>query len=386
MAIMVKKLYKNGRFLYNMKLIAGSEGMQNLVNWVHIIEDDDVAKFLHGSELVFTAGIQNKSEDWLLRYTQKLYEAGTSAFVVNIGPYTKVIPKEVIKFCNEVNMPLFTIPWETRMVDMTRDFCRRIMNNEQVETGITTAMKNIIFNIGDIEYQVQQLERRGYARDGSFCFISISIKNKGGQNTELALNRLGKIAERIVKRMQDLFIVFSYNEYLILVLVNFSDEEIKSFLPEFMETSAGSLGEWEMHVGISDNKMGVFHQKTNFEKALSAMEIAKKKDLPYCYYDELGIYKILYAVNDTAVLRSYYKEILGKLEAYDAENSASLTGMLVTYLESNASLAAVAEKLFMHRNTVTNQLKKIEEITGYNPLEMEDKVKFQMALYIQSIL
>jgi len=379
-------LYKNGRFLYDMKLVAGNEGMHNLVNWVHIIEDDDVAKFLRGSELVFTAGILNKSEDWLLSYAQRLYAAGTSAFVVNIGPYTKVIPKEVIKFCNEVNMPLFTIPWETRMVDMTRDFCRRIMSNEQVETRITTTMKNIIFNIGDIEYQVQQLERHGYARDGSFCFISIMLNNKNGLNPDLVLTRLGNMAERIVKRMQDLFIVFSYNEYLILVLVNFTDEEIKCFVPEFLDNCTTITNDWEMHFGISDNKMGVYNQKTNFEKALSAMEIAKKKDLSYCYYDELGIFKILYAVNDKTVLRGYYKEIVGKLEAYDAESDSNLMGVLLAYLSNNASLQAVAEQLFMHRNTVTNQLKKIEEITGYNPLEMEDKVKFQMALYIQTIL
>ena len=96
---------------------------------------------MHGNELVFTAGILNKGGDWLLNFTKRLYKAGTSAFVVNIGPHTKEIPAEVIEYCNKVNMPLFTIPWETRMVDMTRDFCRRIMNNEQVETRITTTMK-----------------------------------------------------------------------------------------------------------------------------------------------------------------------------------------------------------------------------------------------------
>ena len=266
---MVKRLYKNGQFLYKMNLVAGNGGMFNLVNWVHIIEDDDVTKFLHGNELVFTAGILNKGGDWLLNFTKRLYKAGTSAFVVNIGPHTKEIPAEVIEYCNKVNMPLFTIPWETRMVDMTRDFCRRIMNNEQVETRITTTMKNIIFNIGDIESQVQQMERHGYMRDGSFCFISLMLDVKNGQSPDTQLTRLGKIAERIAKRMQDLFIMFSYKGYLILVLVNFGDEEIKSFVAEFLANAGGTTNGWELHFGISSNKMGVFNQKANFEKALS---------------------------------------------------------------------------------------------------------------------
>ena len=386
MAVMVKKLYKNGQFLYNMKLVAGNKGMNNLVKWVHIIEDDDVTKFLHGNELVFTAGILNKNETWLLNYTKRLYEVGTSAFVVNIGPHTKYIPDSVIAYCNEVGMPLFTIPWETRMVDMTRDFCRRIMNNEQVESSIAATMKNIIFNIGDVDHQVQQLERHGYARSGSFCFVSIMLTSKAGISTEMGYDRLSKIAEHIAKRMHDLFIIFYYNECLNLVLVDYNEDEIKSFTSELLEQSTSLAQDWHVHIGISDNKIGVLHQKTNFEKALSAMEMARKMNTRHCYYDDLGIYKILYAVNEKPILRSYHKEVVGKLEAYDLENNANLMTILKSYLDLNSSLQEVADKHFMHRNTVTNQLKKIEEITGYNPIELEDKVKFCMAFYIASIL
>ena len=148
---MVNKLYKNGTFLYQMKLIAGRNGMTNLVQWVHIIEDDSVSSLLHGNELVFTAGILNHDKDWLLGFTKKLYEANVSAFVVNLGPYIKEIPKEVAAYCDEVNMPLFTIPWQTRMVDMTRDFCHRIMNTEHAEASMATTIKNMIFKIGDME-------------------------------------------------------------------------------------------------------------------------------------------------------------------------------------------------------------------------------------------
>jgi sugar diacid utilization regulator len=260
------------------------------------------------------------------------------------------------------------------------------MNNEQVETRITTTMKNIIFNIGDIESQVQQMERHGYMRDGSFCFISLMLDAKNGQSPEMQLTRLGKTAESIAKRMQDLFIMFSYKGYLILVLINFSDDEIKNFVTEFSSSAVGIANEWRLHFGISSNQIGVFNQKANFEKAISAMEMAKQQSVQSCYYDELGMYKILYAVGDKSVLRNYYKEVMGKLEAYDMENSANLTEMLHTYLENNSSLQLVAEKQFVHRNTVTNQLKKIEEITGYNPFELEDKIKLCMAFYIKSIL
>ena len=86
MAVNVAKLFKNATMLYNMKLVAGRKGLDNLVTWVHIIEDDDVSKFLHGDELVFTAGIKNSGDGWLLDFAKSLYEVGASAFVVNLGP------------------------------------------------------------------------------------------------------------------------------------------------------------------------------------------------------------------------------------------------------------------------------------------------------------
>ncbi len=385
MSIMVKKLYKNGSFLYKMNLIAGKGGLTNLVTWVHIIEDDSATSFLHGNELVFTAGILNHSSDWLLNFARKLHETGTSAFVINVGPHIKDIPREVAQYCDQVNMPLFTIPWETRMVDMTRDFCHRIMSNEHVENDSATIIKNIIFNVGNIDTQVLQMEQFGYQRDSYFCFVSI-FTNENGNGSEDFKDSLAKIAEIIAKRMHELFITFSYKEFLILVLVNYTDDEISRFADEFMRLALQHSKGNSLHMGISSNQAGFYKQKKNFEKALSAMKMAIKQKESSVYYDKLGIYKLLYAVGDKAVLREYYKNIVGKLESYDKENKMQLTVMLRTYLDNNGSLQLTAEKLFVHRNTVTNQLKKIEEITGHNPLNLDDKVKFCIAFYIKEIL
>ena len=57
MAVTVRQLFKNAEQLYRAKLIAGEEGLDNLVEWVHIVEDSEVGLFLHGGELVFTTGI-----------------------------------------------------------------------------------------------------------------------------------------------------------------------------------------------------------------------------------------------------------------------------------------------------------------------------------------
>ncbi len=386
MAIMVKKLYKNGTFLYQMKLIAGRNGLTNLVQWVHIIEDCNVSDFLHGKELVFTAGILNSEKDWLLKFAHKLYEAGVSAFVVNIGPHTKEIPQDVIEYCDEVNMPLFTIPWQTRMVDMTRDFCHRIMNNDHVEDSMATTIKNIIFKIGDLDTQVQQMERYGYQRDGYFCFVSIYAKGMDGFYSQEYNDILANYAEKTARSIREMYISFTYKECLILVLVDYSDEDIQNFVHEFLRLSNREKDRCRLHMGISSNQQGLFRQDKNFEKAMSAMEMATRRNEPCSFYDKLDLYKVLFAVNDKSILRSFYHETIGKIESYDKKNDTELVKLLRTYFENNASLQLVSEKLYIHRNTVTNQLKKIESITGYNPMELEDRVKLYMGYYMKDII
>lgn len=385
MSVMVRKLYKSGTFLYKMQLLAGRSGLNHLVKWVHIIEDEDVTSFLHGNELVFSAGILNQREDWLLDFTRRLHEVGASAFVVNIGPHTKQVPKEVVEYCNQMDMPLFTIPWETRMVDMTRDFCHQIMRNEQMEDDMVTTLKNMIFKVGDLDSQVLQLERYGCMRDSRLCFICVNAGSESirpeDENGDLKM-----IAEKTAKELHELFISFVYNGNRILALIDYSDAEVKLFLSRFVRNVKRDLPALNLHLGISSNQEGLYDQNANFDKALSAMEMACKRGETVIHYDELGIYKMLYALSDKTILRDYYYDVIGKLEKYDRENHTQLMQTLRTYLENNGSLQLVSEKQYVHRNTVTNQLKKIEKITGYNPLDLDDKVKFCMGLYIQDIL
>lgn len=320
MAVTVKKLYKNSTFLYNMKLVAGHNGLNNLVQWVHIIEDDSVISFLHGNELVFTAGILNKRKDWLLDFAIQLKAVNASAFVVNLGPHTREIDDKVIDFCNRENLPLFTIPWETRMVDMTRDFCHRIFNDAQMENDLTTTIKNIVFNVGDPEAQVMQLERYGCHRDSMLCFISITIGNPGNTGFEDYEHKINMIAEKIAKSMHELYISFAYRDSLILALINYTDAEIDAFVKEFFENAGSKLKPYKLHMGIGPNQPGLNNRNRNFEKAASAMKMACNLKENCLYYDKLGIYKILYATNDKEVLRSFYNDTIGKLVAYDRQN------------------------------------------------------------------
>jgi ATP-dependent Clp protease adapter protein ClpS len=360
-----------------MKLLAGNKGLNNLVEWVHIVEDP---------ELIFSAGYMNRDDKWLLSFAQSLYKMNTSAFVINIGPYSKRVPKDVIEFCNEVDMPLFTIPWKTRMVDVTRDFCTRIMHNEEVEASVSTTVKNILFKVGDLETQIRQMERYGYSRDSSLCFVVISLENIREECNSENMEKLKYYVELIARRSQNHFVSFTYQMNLVVVLSEDDIANVRRFVDDLFDQIQKESGEFSIYVGASTIIPGFSEQDSNFDKAVAANEMTKRKNVRVTFYDNLGLYKVLLNVKDKNTLREFYHDVLGKLEKYDSENNTDLMGFLNAYLENNGSPALVSEQQFIHRNTVNNQIKKIEKITGYNLLDLDEKVRCRICFLIKDIL
>jgi len=270
------------------------------------------------------------------------------------------------------------------MVDMTRDICSRIIQKEEVEINIATTIKNIIFKIGDLETHILQMERFGYLRDSHFCFIVMSFENQKDTPEEFNMNKVKMYSERIARSIHELYISFKYNDCLVLVLVNYGNYDIENFVNTFFRN--WNDPSWKVHMGISSNKAGIKIQPENFNNALTATTMAKKEDKNVFFYEKLDIYKLFLNINDKELLKNFYEEILGKLEKYDKENDTNLMDFLYAYLKNNGSQSLVAEKQYIHRNTVNNMLKKIEKVTGYNPLNLDEKLRFYLGFFIRDVM
>lgn len=386
MALTVSNLYKES-MKYHMKMMAGENGLSNLVQWVHIIETKEGAEFLHGHELIITECIIGYEEKKLLDFVKTLHALNASALIVNTGKFIHEIPDSVIAYCNESSLPLFTIPWEVPLVDVTREYCQRIMDNAVKEDTIATTVKNLIFQIGDQSALIHQMERFGYMAASTMIFLCLSIDKERG--TEESVNESRKVkllAESAAKFIKDQYISFEYQEKRIVVLVDYTQDEIEKYLDiVFKKLSAGKLLT-EIHIGVGDNIKGLENQDVNFMRAYSACEIAGRKSERVLHYQELGLYKLLVNIGNTKVLQDFFKDSFGKLIAYDAENGTDYHRFIQTYIECNGRQGDVSEKLFIHRNTVNNYVRKVEEIIDIDLLSWEGKAKLYAAYCIEDIL
>ena len=78
-------------------------------------------------------------------------------------------------------------------------------------------------------------------------------------------------------------------------------------------------------------------------------------------------------------------EALDPLVDFDAVHDAQLLETLEQYLRLNGSVAAVADALGLHRNTVRYRLGQITDLTGYDPAVTADRVHLFLALNVRRL-
>ncbi|MDF2501903.1 MAG: transcriptional regulator, PucR family [Anaerosporomusa subterranea] len=386
MAIRLEKLYKQARQNYQMQLIAGEAGLVNIINWVHMIEDEQVANFLRGNELVFTTGIGHPDGMWLSDFVQGLTRNKASGMVVNIGPYINAVPEPVIDYCKQHEFPLFTIPWQVRLVDITRDFCRRIINSEQAELSVSSAFKNAIFFPEKLPTNQAQLERRGFNVTWRYCVAVLAINSEQEDKHKENVAAIRFYAESIVNRSGENYSIFTHENRLTIIFAKFGEREITACINGIVDYYLTNGKPYKLHIGVGQNESGLVNISKSYKQAASVLHMAVKNNWHKVYYKDLGIYKILLSAEDDNVLREIYDDTLGRLLDYDVTHNTDYLNTLKCYLENDASIQAVAKLTFVHRNTINYKLNKIKEITGYDISSVEERLKIMLAFKIKDIL
>ncbi len=102
-------------------VVAGANGLDRKVRWVHIAEIADIAPLLGGGELVLTTGIALPDDpDALATYVAELSAAGVVGVVVElVRHWHRELPAALVRAADAHGLPLVTLSRETRFVAVT---------------------------------------------------------------------------------------------------------------------------------------------------------------------------------------------------------------------------------------------------------------------------
>jgi hypothetical protein len=235
MAICLKNIYGDIKQRFRLELLAGKEGLENTVSWVHLIEDVTTTDFIRGSELIITTGLGIDDEYWLLHFIENLNQQHAVGLIVNIGTYIKEVPAHTIAYCESIHFPLFIMPWEIHLVDIMQDICNRIIHAEQIEINESTAFWNALFTPENKDFYEHSLEQNGFLKNGSYCVLVIHPKLSLIPDLETIFIKLRITARNILNRFSIKYSILVINQELSIIFYDLTMERIRKIAEQLKQ-------------------------------------------------------------------------------------------------------------------------------------------------------
>ncbi len=385
MTISIKNIMNNLSPYYRLKLIAGKNGIDNTnVSWVSTVEDFSSGKFKNHNQIILTSFMNNYTEEAVLAIVHGLHEAMTSAVVVNTR-YIKTMPDSIKEYCDKAALPLYIMPPDIFMSDVIKDISRILYSDENENLSLSEIIQSIVFNTGDIQSQINKLSFYGFSENSTYCPVILKFENAAEKEPELFLKKAKQCCDSAAQSADAKHISFIYNRIITIILSDMDKKAIGRLINTIKENLLLKYIEHKVYICVGRLGGNIYSLSTNFKRVLPFFNVAIKNNLYSLYYDDMGIYKILSEVSDMQILREMFNSSIGALARYDAENDTNLVCYIKSYIQFDGNAQALAEKFYVHRNTVNNHLKKIKEITKINPSTLEGKLPFAVAIKISEL-
>lgn len=371
MAVELIDLYADIRSRYNVKLHTSS-CFEKKIGWVHIVENELFAQFLHGNELIFTSGVQYTSEEWMKDFVDMLYDKHAGGLILGL-PEGRKFSKEIIEYCNEIRFPLFSASWDTPYIDVMRRFSEILLQNEKKETNLVTALKNAIYYPNNLELYVKDFESNGFFQGMSFCTFVLSCHTYHTEDGNKALAEIKEDLRYFLKKT----VLYEDNDILIILAVG---DQISLLNKGIMEECKKDTN---IYAGVGMTVTSIEDIHKSYKMAKTAYQLTKTT-IPrnFLTYEELGIYQLLTDYREKSIYPSFVEETLGKLMDYDKKNETDYMYILESYFENECSIICTAKALYCHKNTLSYKIGNIRKILGYDILLNENRMKIMVCFRI----
>lgn len=156
--------------------------------------------------------------------------------------------------------------------------------------------------------------------------------------------------------------------------------EMASALNEALRKFVKSRDGLVTHGGIGRPHADLEGLRLSLAEANEASLIAQahnRKSSAVEHIDQIGVQRILMGWFASEDFAQYATSVLKPLEAEGAENEMVLT--LEAYLDANCSTTDAALALGVHRNTITNRIRRVSEALGVSLEDPETRLSLQLA-------
>ena len=164
-----------------------------------------------------------------------------------------------------------------------------------------------------------------------------------------------------------------------------SKKQSKEILEPFAKRLKARMPQKQIRIGVSSQVHGIGNLHIAYKRAMAAVRMTHAEDDPIIYFDKMGMYRLLYSVEDKALLQELSGELLKPLLDYDTQHHADYVETLECFLNNSGSIKAVSEQMFIHRNTILYRMTNIKNLLDCSLESAEDRMKYKIACMIQKM-
>lgn len=383
--------------LESMRLRAGESGLDNTVRWPYVAENSGVAEWVLGGELVFVTGINHpRDEANLLRLLEEACDRQVAGLVILTGAaYIQAIPQRLLEAAEAAGMPLIEQPYSLKMVLVTQAIGSALIQSEQLGRSRHDVLERLL--TGDyqsLDLLLQRAVQLGMSLAGHWQVVQVQLEGSellfAQGDAAFVEAQLARQHDSITRRLRQvsarLPILGRAGQWTVLLPASDAVTALanRQQLANWLNPLNVRLAPLKLFIGLSAAAHPPARLAQAQDEARQALAAARRfsERAGLCVYDELGVLKLLSGVRDRALLDHFLNERLGPLLRHDVHHGPSLMPTLEAWFHENGNLVAAAQRLAVHRNTLTHRVQRIEALCGLTLDNAYDRLDIGIALMI----
>ena len=278
------------------------------------------------------------------------------------------IPQAAIDEAVKRGLAVFAAPWETKLSRVIGSVSMLVSNDRLEERMHSEFLDRLLsgeINHDDSAYR-QSMEKYGLLGKKAVAVIDYKFDEKYQQTENQAYHN-----DRVMRKMISLFERYfgkinylnQYNRQAFIISAdNTEEKDIVNTIRTIYNIFIKENKHVHVRIGIGEIAQGLEGLKKSYDQSRIARKTINKSGV--MFYKELGIYQLLFYIDDTSKIDDYVKEILNPLLIYDKKNNQNLIDTLREYLKCGQNVSQASQNLYIHRNTMIKRVEKIEELLG----------------------
>lgn len=231
---------------------------------------------------------------------------------------------------------------------------------------------------------IQQARRLGHVLDQPHLSLVARYDATSGGSTRASVDSTRNAVESALARL-DAFVLWRIRHNNIEIVWNPERVQHGADFPHALQheliRQAAPVPPMLVSMGVGGLHAGTAGIRQSHQEAKQALTMSRRLHGPghVTKFDELGIYRLLFAARELPELRTFHDEALSVLIDYDRQHGAELLRTLGAFFAGRCGPKETAALLGVHRNTVLYRLERIRELTGFDLDDADVRLRLHLA-------